>query len=101
MSVPKQTLREKLEEELDTTDWDALLPHHERGALVLVSEELALLDVAVKVAEGNLQQVQAWMTSGHLTKPTAAQIQTWSQSKQTPFQFLIVQPWVFAQLKAN
>jgi hypothetical protein len=97
----RDELHKKLSAELETADWTALKPHFERAALVVVSEELNFLDTVVTVAEGNLTQVEAWMKKGMLTKPSKSQLQTWEQNSQTPFCFLIVQPWVFVQIKGN
>ena len=101
MSDKPQTLEEKLKSELETAEWEILKPHFERESLIIVSEELDILKVALTVAQGNLKQVELWMKDNLLTKPTPQQMQAWKQNPQTPFLFLIVQPWVFAQLKGN
>mgnify|MGYP001399613537 CR=1 FL=1 len=46
----KAELREKLEAQLGEADWGDLEPHAERGALIFVSFEKELIDVAVAVA---------------------------------------------------
>jgi hypothetical protein len=92
---------EKLKTELETAEWDILKPHLERDALIIVSEELDLVHVATAVADGRLKDVELWMQKGLLTKPTPAQLHSWDQNPLTPFLFLIVQPWVLIQLRAN
>jgi hypothetical protein len=94
-------LNEKFKTELETAEWEILKPHLERDALIIVAEDLDIVEVATAVAEGRLQDVEAWMQKALLTKPTPAQLHAWEQNPLTPFLFLIVQPWVFIQLRAN
>ncbi len=94
-------LREKMKSDLEVAEWELLKPHLERDALIIVSEELDLVDVATAVAEGRLKSVEQWMQKNLMTKPTAAQLHAWEQNPNTPFSFLIVQPWVLIQQRAN
>jgi hypothetical protein len=86
-----------------TVDADALLPHAKRGALVLVASSLDVLDVAVAVAMNRSAAVAYWLSAGLLTKVGEAAY-TQLHSPSTPlsatanYRFVIVQPYVIAQL---
>ncbi len=87
--------RPKLRAEIQHVDWPALLPHAERGALVLVDTALDLLDVAVAVANDDAAQVRQWLEATQLKRCDPAN----EASVLAPlrFQFVIVQPYVLAQ----
>ena len=93
------SLREKLEEELQQIEWQHLQPHNEREALVVVSQELNLLDVAVAFAEDDTENVKKWMAFNLVYKPGAAQTSSYADNKV--FKFIIVQPFVLVQELAN
>ena len=93
-------LSKKLSEELQSVEWDALIPHFERDAVVEVDSTLNIIDVGVALANDNSTLVAGWLQSGHLLKPTKEQSQAWSESKSF-FQFIIVQPYVLIQKVAH
>ena len=87
-------LREKLADEVGTVAWSWLRPHHERGILFLVAEELELLEVALAVAEDRVEKVKAWLEAGHLCQPQPEQVEVW-ESCGGLFAGVIVKPYVF------
>lgn len=94
-------LKKKLSDELETAEWEILKPHHQRDAVIIVDPDLDLIDVAARVGSNDLKQVANWMKDGRVSKPSPEQIATWTESPTTPFLFVIVQPWVLIQAKAN
>jgi len=90
-------LKAALSESLDEAQWDWLMPHAKRDALVLVDPQLDLLDVGVAIARDDTQQVQSWIGSQQLYKPSSEQLATWNTQPETPFRALIVQPYVLVQ----
>ena len=89
-------LREKLADEVGTVAWSWLRPHHERGILFMVAEELELLEVALAVAEDRVEQVRDWLEAGHLRQPQPEQVEVW-ESCGGLFAGVIVKPYVFFQ----
>lgn len=87
---------QKADHEVFESDWNLLLPHLERDAVILVSPELDLLTVAREVAEDHSNQVGAWIAQGKLAKPSLKQIEEWGGSAKK-FRIVIVQPYVLAQ----
>jgi hypothetical protein len=54
-------LRAELAEDLDEAEWDWLIPHVQRDAVVVVASGLDLLDVGVAIASDNVSTVQHWI----------------------------------------
>lgn len=89
-------LRERLQEDLlESTPWDALRLHAEKGTVLLV-HQLDLIDVAEAFALDDAAKVGAWLQSAQVQRPTEAQ-QASFQKEQRTFRALIVQPWVLIQ----
>lgn len=51
-------LRTELTENLDEAEWEWLIPHATRDAVILVTDKLELLDVGVAIAGDQVSQVQ-------------------------------------------
>ena len=47
-------LREKLQQNLDEAEWEWLIPHVQKDAVILVAENLDLLDVGEAIASDNI-----------------------------------------------
>jgi hypothetical protein len=89
-----EDLRTELAAMLDEAEWNWLLPHAERGMLVIVSDDLDLLDVGMAIATDNTQSVQHWIGQSLLYKPSPDQIADWNTNDTRRFQALIVKPYV-------
>ena len=90
-------LREKLSDELLPAPWRLLSEHHDRGALFIVPAPLGLLEVAHAVATDQKDQVEEWLLSRALRRPTKEEAAAWTANPQARFLMVIVQPFVFAQ----
>jgi len=89
-------LRDKLELEVGTADWQQLKPHFERGVIVIVENGLDIIDIALQIASNNTEQVQEWITSGAIIKPTLEQMELW-ELKELSFRSIVVAPFVLIQ----
>ncbi|BAY61561.1 hypothetical protein NIES22_16280 [Calothrix brevissima NIES-22] len=94
-------LRADLTENLDEAEWEWLIPHVKRDAVILVAQGLDLLDVGVAIAGDNIPQVQIWIDEQLITKPSKEQLGEWNSNPQKRFQTLIVQPYVIVQEMVN
>jgi hypothetical protein len=92
-------LRAELTESLDEAEWEWLIPHVQRDAVIVVARELDLLDVAVAIANDNTSKVQIWIDEALLTKPSTTQIGEWNIERTKRFNTLILQPYVLVQEK--
>jgi hypothetical protein len=89
---------EELAVTVDEASWDALRPHLERDAVILVASGLDLAEAGHALASDNALLVKEWITTGKLGKPTAAQVAAWDANRQTQqFLLLIIQPYVLIQ----
>ncbi|MGB8700272.1 MAG: DUF2288 domain-containing protein [Thermosynechococcaceae cyanobacterium] len=92
-------IREQLNDELAEIDWQTLMPHSKRDAVIVVHEGLDLIEVGVAIAQDNVSQVQVWIAEQLVQKPTAQQLSEWNNHPTQLFSTLIVQPYVLISLK--
>jgi hypothetical protein len=92
-----QDLRAQLAETLDEAEWEWLIPHAKRDALVVVAEQLDLIDVGVAIASDDVALVQNWISEALIVKPSLAQLSDWNSDRTKRFNTLIVQPYVLVQ----
>ncbi|BAY75575.1 hypothetical protein NIES25_20210 [Nostoc linckia NIES-25] len=90
-------LRAELTENLDQAEWEWLIPHVQRDAVILVALELNLVDVGVAIANDNTPSVEQWINEKLITKPTTTQLGQWNTDVTKRFNTLIVQPYVLVQ----
>ena len=96
-----QDLRAELAESLDQAEWEWLVPHVKRDAVVVVANELDLIDVGVAIASDNVSVVQHWISEALISKPSSTQLSDWNGDRTKRFNALIVQPYVLVQELAN
>ncbi len=94
-------IRQALSENLDEAVWPWLAPHVQREAVFVVAAELDLLTVGEAIARDQVGPVQNWIRADQLGKPSAGQINAWSENPGTRFATLIVQPFVLVQEKVE
>ena len=92
-----EDLRALLVEDLDEAEWQWLIPHVQRDAVVVVAPELDLLDVGVAIASDNVSSVHHWIGEQLIYKPSVAQVGKWNGDRTKRFHTLIVQPYVLVQ----
>jgi hypothetical protein len=90
-------LRIKINLETARLPWAELERHFAQGTVVYVSEELDLVDVAVRISHDDKESIAAWMADGKVGKVTDVQAQTWAQSDAMLWTsvvnpFILVQP---------
>ena len=97
MDKKKQpSLREKLQDEIGNCGWPHLKNHLRRDAVILLSRQLELIDVAMALAKDDSSGVQQWLEQGLIAKPTTEQIEYFDSDSSATFRFVIVQPFVLA-----
>lgn len=92
-----QDLRSELLENLDEAEWQWLIPHVQRDALVVVAAKLDLLDVGIAIASDNVSSVQQWIAEELIYKPSPDLLSQWNSDRTKRFNTLIVQPYVLVQ----
>lgn len=77
--------------------WRELKIHLQRDAIITVSVDLDIIDVAVAVADDNKGVVGEWISDHKLGKPTEDQLKSWEKTPEKSFRMLIVQPFILIQ----
>ena len=90
-------LRAQLAETVDEAEWEWLIPHAKRDALVVVTSQLNLVDVGEAIALDNVVVVQRWISEQLIAKPSQTQLTDWNGDRTKRFNTLIVQPYVLVQ----
>lgn len=90
-------IKDQLSEQLASVEWNLLIPHAQREAVIVVNEHLDLLDVAVAIAEDDSASVQAWIEQQLIHKPSFQDLSIWNNQPNKQFMTLIVQPFVIVQ----
>ena len=90
-------LRTELSETIDEAEWEWLIPHVKRDAVIVVSLDLDLLDVGEAIANDNIPLVQRWIDEEFISKPSNQQLGVWNSNQQKRFNTLIIQPYVLVQ----
>jgi hypothetical protein len=96
-----QDLRDQLTATLDEAEWDWLVPHVHRDAIIVVGSGLDLVDVGVAIANDQVQSVQRWISEQMIGKPTLDQLTDWERDRSRRFKTLIVQPYVLVQVEGG
>ena len=89
-------LRIKINLETARLPWSELQRHFAQGTVVYVSEELDLVDVAVRISHDDKESIAKWMTEGKLGKVTDLQAQTWDAA-EAQLWTSVVSPFVLVQ----
>ncbi|HEY9810191.1 MAG TPA: DUF2288 domain-containing protein [Halomicronema sp.] len=92
-----QDIRAELKEMLDESEWEWLIPHARREAIVVVTPNLDLVDVGVAIAGDNVESVQRWISEALIYKPSQEELTDWNGNQKKRFNTLIVQPYVLIQ----
>ena len=92
-----ETLKEKLEKELDVCNWKMLHPHFVRDSLFWIDESLDFVDACINVAENNASEVESMIQKKLLKRPDGYDVEKWIKDKPL-FKCLVVSPYVFIQL---
>jgi hypothetical protein len=90
-------LHDKINAETARLPWSELIRHFAQGTVVYVSEDLDLIDVAVRISHDDKDNIARWMADGKVAKVTDAQAQAWAESNASLWTsvvhpFILVQP---------
>lgn len=89
-------LHDKINSETARIPWAELERHFAQGNVVYVSDQLDLIDVALRIAHDDKASIQRWMADGKLAKVTDAQAQSWAVTNLELWAS-VVSPFVLVQ----
>lgn len=91
-------IQQQLQEELAPMDWETIIPHAKRDAVIVVDGSLDLVTVGLAIATDRVNEVNHWISELLIHKPSESELTTWNEQPNQEFQTLIVQPYVLIQL---
>jgi hypothetical protein len=89
-------LHDKINRETARVNWSELERHFSHGAVIWVSHELDLVEVALRIAHDDKEHITRWMNEGKVAKVSDAQAQAW-QATDALLWASVVSPFVLVQ----
>ncbi|WP_267383164.1 DUF2288 domain-containing protein [Cyanobacterium sp. uoEpiScrs1] len=93
-----KNLETRFREDVTTVEWQYLISHAQRDAIIFVTKHLDIIEVGVAIAQDDINSVQHWIDKTLIHKPSTAQLTTWNTDSSISFNTLIVQPFVLIQV---
>ena len=93
-------MRAQLNTETAQTEWAELQRFFAKGALVQVSSQLDLVDVAAHIACDDTDAIAEWMTAGKIAKLDDRTAADW-QKRNAVLWAVVVAPWILVQERAH
>ncbi len=98
-STEDALLNAKLNQETARIPWAELMRWFASGAVVAVSPELDLIEVAAAMSRDDTAAVNAWIVSQQVAKISDQQAQAWLEQELEVWA-VVVKPWILVQHKA-
>lgn len=95
-----EELRAKLNLETARIPWSELQRHFASGAMIYVSDDLDLIDVAARIAGDDKEAVAQWLEQQRVTKVTDEQAAMWFDADAALWA-VVVRPWILVQMRAS
>ena len=89
-------LHDKINRETGRIKWSELERHFASGSVVFVSEELDLIEVALRIAHDDKESITRWMQSGKVARVSDQQAQLWLAADASLWAS-VVSPFVLVQ----
>jgi hypothetical protein len=89
-------LHDKINRETARINWSELERHFAHGAVIQVSQELDLVEVALRIAHDDKETIARWMSEGKVGKVSDAQALEW-QALDARVWASVVSPYVLVQ----
>jgi hypothetical protein len=93
-------LRAELNRETARISWTELLRFFAAGAVIAVSEELDLIEVAIQISNDDKAQVEEWMIEKRVDKVSDAQAKDWLETDAALWT-VVVRPWILVQQRTE
>ena len=89
-------LRDKINRETARLAWSELQKHFAGGTVVFVSDELDLVDVALRISHDDKANIVQWMADGKIAKVSDQQAQLWLETDAALWTS-VVSPFILVQ----
>ena len=94
--LSEDELRQEFHAQTARIHWHELQPHYARGAVVIVSASLDLVEVAMQLRTDNTAQFQAWIAEGTVAGVSDELATEWYAANPEVWA-VVVPPWVLVQ----
>jgi hypothetical protein len=94
-----ELLRAKLNGETSRLPFKELQRFFAAGNVVAVSDDLDLVEVAVRIANDDKNAIVQWMGEGRVSRATDAQADAWLKADASLWT-VVVKPWILVQERA-
>lgn len=89
-------LHHKINSETARLPWTELQRHFAQGAVIFVSPDLDLIDVAVRISHDDKATIAAWLAEGKVGKVTDEQAAAWTEGAASLWTS-VVHPFILVQ----
>ena len=93
-----EALRNKLNRETSRMPWSELLRHFAGGNVIAVSNDLDLVEVALRFTNDDKALVAQWLAQQRIAKVSDSQAAAWLEADVSLWA-VVVRPWVLVQLE--
>jgi hypothetical protein len=93
-------LRAKLNMETSRMPWQELQRYFAAGMVIAVSDELDLVEVAVRIANDDKASVAQWMAENRIGRVSNVQASAWLDANAALWT-VVVKPWILVQMRAS
>lgn len=100
MEKQDELLRAKINGETARVQWTELLRFFATGMVIVVSDDLDLVEVAMRIAKDDKQAVAKWMAENRMGKVTDAQASAWLDANAALWT-VVVKPWILVQQRSH
>jgi len=91
-----ELLRAKLNLETSQLPWKELLRYFAAGMVIVVSSELDLIEVALRISNDDKNTVAQWLKERQVAKVSDAQASAWLEADASLWT-VVVKPWILVQ----
>ena len=96
MSETDQQLHDRLNHEAAKIPWRELQRHYARGAIIVATADLDLIETAVTLARDDRDATEQWTDTGGLRRANDDDARSWLEN-DTVLWAVVVAPWVLVQ----
>ncbi|WP_162846786.1 DUF2288 family protein [Marinicella litoralis] len=96
MNEENLTTRQRFEKELGQISFQELQKFFAKGMMIMVSDQLPIIDVAMSLHDDDVQQIQQWIDDEQVVRAHDEHAKEWVVSR-TEFNAVTVAPWVLVQ----
>lgn len=92
-----ETLADTLAKTVGPVFFSDLRTHIARDVIIVVDASLALLEVAVALADDDKPRVAAWVDGGLVRKPSIDELARWAEITDARWESVVVAPFVLVR----